>query len=386
VSETRIPLRLSRDRVWLYGGVLVLLGHLRLILAPRLWKGDWAYFVAGGATAGTPDLLGPRHVAWEVSHGVSLALPWAYPPAVAWFFWPFNHVSLGLGFWINATIMLGACIASGVVAAKVYRLPVAFSILAVLAWAPAVLSVSGGQNASLALLLCMLCIFGLVRRQPMVAGTAVGLLLFKPTDAAVFVLLLLLRREWRALVVVAAAGIAWYLASVPAAAGDWMWPYHFAAYLYAYYPHQQYPETLINASALAMRLGLPMLFANGISVVLLLAWCSIAVRVSMLEAASFAGLFAIATSTHANPHEAALALPSIFYIMKNVAEPWRTRIVAGAYVTACISNYLRVSARGFEPLVFLILFGALFYLRMRLRHPGAHNPLNATSEILESSK
>ena len=283
--------------------------------------------------------------------------------------------------------MLGACIASGVVAATVYCLPVGFSILAVLAWAPAVLSVSGGQNASLALLLCMLCIFGLVRHRPIVAGTAVGLLLFKPTDAAVFILLLLLRRQWRALVVVAAAGIAWYLASVPATAGDWMWPYHYrCTTLYTYYPHQQYPQNPINVSALAMRLGLPMLFANLISVVLLLAWCSIAIRVSLLEAASFAGLFAIATSTHANPHEAALALPSLFYIMKSVGEPWRTRIVAGAYVAACISNYLRVVAHGFEPLVFLILFGALLYLGVRLRHPGAHNPLNATSEILESSK
>jgi hypothetical protein len=380
MNETRIPLRLSRDRIWFYGGTLVILGNSLLILAPWLWKGDWAYFVAGGATVGTQDLLGPRHVAWEVAHGVRLALPWAYPPAVAWFLAPFAHVSLGLGFWINATIMLGACIASGVVAATVYRLPVGFSILAVLAWAPAVLSVSAGQNASVALLLCMLCILGLVRDRPIVAGTAVGLLLFKPTDAAVFILLLLLRRQWRALVVVAVAGIAWYLASVPATAGDWMWPYHYLTNLYTYYPHQQYPQNLINASALTMRLGLPMLFANLISVVLLLAWCSIAIRVSLLEAASLAGLFAIATSTHANPHEAALALPSLFYIMKNVGEPWRTRIVAGAYVAACISNYLRVVARGFEPLVFLILFGALLYLGMRLLHSSARNLQNLRSE------
>ena len=128
---------------------------------------------------------------------------------------------------------------------------------------------------------------------------------------------------------------------------------------------------------MALRLGLPTLFANGISVVLLLAWCSIAVRVSLLEAASFAGLFAIVTSTHANPHEAALAVPSIFYIMTNVSEPWRTRIVAVAYVTAYISNWVRVPAHGFEPLVFLILFGALAYLSVRLTYPGAHDSLNA---------
>jgi hypothetical protein len=376
-----MPLRLSRDGTWLFGGALVILGNLRLIFAPVLWKGDWAYFVAGGATVGTPDLLGPRHVAWEVAHGVALALPWDYPPAVAWFLVPFAHVSLGLGFWINAAIMFGACVASGVIAAAVYRLPVGFSILAVLAWAPAGLSVSGGQNASLALLLSMLCIFGLVRKRPIVTGMAVGLLLFKPTDAAVFALLLLLRREWRALFVAAGAGALWYLAGVPAAAGDWLWPYHFLTYLYAYYPHQRYPEFLINVSALAMRLGLPMVLANGISAVLLLAWCGIAVRVSLLEAASFAGLFAVATSTHANPHEAALLLPSIFYIIAKVAEPWRTWIVVIAYLAAFIanSNDVILLAHGFGPLVLLIFFGALFYLGVRLTYRGTRYRLRPGS-------
>jgi hypothetical protein len=381
MSETSVPLRFSRDGVWLFGGALVILGNLRLIFAPVLWKGDWAYFVAGGATVGTQDLLGPRHVAWEVAHGVALALPWAYPPAVAWFLAPFAHISLGLGFWINAAIMFGACVASGVVAASVFRLPVGFSILAVLAWAPAGLSANGGQNASLALLLYMLCVFGLVRQRPIVTGTAVGLLLFKPTDAAVFVLLLLLRSEWRALAVVAATAVAWYLASVPATAGDWLWPYHYLTYLYAYYPHQRYPEFLVNASALVMRLGLPALVANGTSVALLLAWCVTAVRVSLLEAASFAGLFAVATSTHANPHEAALLLPAIFYIMTNATEPWRTWIVAVAYVAAFISNSndVIVLAHGFGPLVLMISLGALLYLGVRLKYRGARYGLHPGS-------
>ena len=105
------------------------------------------------------------------------------------------------------------------------------------------------ERRSSPLLLCMLFILGLVRRQPILAGAAVGLLFFKPTDAVVFVLLLVIRREWRALAVVAAACVAWYIASVPASAGDWIWPYHYAAYLSAYYPHQQIAQFLINISA-----------------------------------------------------------------------------------------------------------------------------------------
>jgi Glycosyltransferase family 87 len=379
VSKTVIPLRLSSDRIWFYGGALVILGFLPLLLLPNmdgnrwrwsvLWGSDWSYFVGGGATAGTPNLLGPQHVAWEVAHGFIVALPWAYPPAFAWIFAPLAHASLALGFWINALFMLGACVASAVVAARIFGLPLGFSILAVFAWEPAVVSISGGQNASLALLLSLLFVFGLARGRPIVAGAAVGLLLFKPTDAAVCVLLLLLRLQWRALVVVAAACVAWYLASVPATAGDWTWPYHYAVSLFTWYPHQQYSQWLINPSALAIRLGMPALFADGISAGLLIVWCRIVTRVSLLEAASFAGLLAVATSLHANPHEAALLLPAIFYVMTNVAEPWRTRIVAIAYAIGGISILRWFIA--FDPVTLLVAIGTISYLVIRLVHPHA---------------
>jgi Glycosyltransferase family 87 len=359
-----IPLRLSSGRILVYGAVLVFLSNFWLIRVPQMWKGDWAYFVGGGATVGTHDLIGPRHVAWEVHHGVSLALPWNYPPAFAWFFLPFTHVSLGLGFCINALLMFLACVASGLIAARIYGLPVAFSVLAVIAWGPAALSAIYGQNAAVALLLCMLFILGLVRSRPILAGAAVGLLLFKPTDAVPFVLLLLLRREWRALAVVAAACVAWYFASVPAAVGDWMWPYHLSAYLSAYYPHQLYSQFLINISAVAIRSGAPVLLANGMCAALVLLWCVIAVRVSALEAASFAGLVAVATSPHANPHEAALLIPSIFYVMTNVSEPWRTWIVSSTYVLG-VSIMLLVWPNGLAPLVFTVAFGLLSYLASR---------------------
>lgn len=389
LEQSIIPLRLSKDRVRLYGGTLILLGFLPLLLFPNmdgnrwrwsvLWGSDWSYFVGGGATVGTPDLLGPRHVAWEAAHGFIVALPWDYPPAFAWLFAPFAHVPLAVGFWVNAVVMLAACVATAIVAARIYDLPIGFAILAVLAWEPAVVSIPGGQNASLAMLLSVICILGLVRNRPIVAGSAVGLLLFKPTDAAIFVLLLLLRRQWQALGVVALAAIAWYLAGVPATAGDWSWPYHYVASLSGWYPHQQYSQWLINTSALVIRMGAPAILANGFSVAMLLVWCAIAVRVPMLEAASFAGLMAIATSLHSNPHEAALLVPALFFIMTNVAEPWRTRLVAVAYAIGGISIF-----RWFielDPVALLVAVGAVSYLTYRLLYPGTGSVPSRQAEV-----
>lgn len=374
-----LPLSLSNDRVWLYGSFLIVFGLLPLLLFPNahgnrwrwatLWAGNWAYFVGGGATVGTPDLVGPRHISWELAHGFFIALPWAYPPAFAWFFAPFARIPLSWGFWINAILMLGACVASGLIAANIYGLPKSLSVLALLAWEGSIASVADGQNASVALLLSMLCILGLVRGKPIVAGVAVGLLLFKPTDAAVFVLLLLLRRQWRALALVAGAGIVWYLASVPAAAGDWLWPYHYAASMLAYYPHQDFAKGVISISGLTMRLGLPRLIANGICAVVILLWCIIAVRVPLLEAASLAGLVVVATSPHANPYEAALLAPAIFFVITNVAEPWRTRIIVTAYVISGISIMRWFVS--FDPVTILVVVSMLGYLAFRFAFPPA---------------
>jgi Glycosyltransferase family 87 len=329
-----------------------------------LWIGNWAYFVGGGATVGTRELMGPPHIAWEIARGFRFPLPWDYPPAVAWFFVPFTHVPLSVGFWINATVMLAACVASGVVAARIYGIPVWFSVLAVLAWEPGVVSISEGQNASLALLLSMFCILGLTQKRPLLAGGAVGLLLFKPTDALAFLLLLLIRRQWRSLAIVAAAAIAWYLAGVPAAARDWMWPYHYAMSMLAYYPHQDFSFWFIGVSTLASRMGAPTLIASGLTAALLLVWCTIAARVSMLEAASSAGLIAVATSPHANPYEAALLAPALFYVMTRLAEPWRTRIIATVYIAGGASVVRWFVP--FDPMAIVVALGTLGYLAFRI--------------------
>ena len=49
------------------------------------------------------------------------------------------------------------------------------------------------------------------------------MLLLKPTIALPFVVLLLVRRQWKACGVVAVCAVVWYLGSVAASAGEWKW-------------------------------------------------------------------------------------------------------------------------------------------------------------------
>ena len=62
-----------------------------------------------------------------------------------------------------------------------------------------------------------------------------GVLLLKPTIALPFVVLLLVRREWKACGVVAVCAVVWYLGSVAASAGDWNWIPPYLAIVHSLY-------------------------------------------------------------------------------------------------------------------------------------------------------
>ena len=134
---------------------------------------------------------------------------------------------------------------------------------------------------------------------------------------------------------------------------------------------------MIGASALAIRLGAPVLVGNGISILFLLFWCAIVPRVSALEAASFAGLFAVATSLHANPYEAALLAPAMFWVMTNVREPLRTWIVAIAYGVGGLSVFRWYIA--FDPMAVIVALGAVSYLVFRMVSPSSSGSLKAAT-------
>jgi hypothetical protein len=263
---------------------------------------------------------------------------------------------------LYCALMLLFCGFAGVVGARIYGFRIAFAVLAIFAWVPATQAGFLGQFTPVALVLALLAIAGLTRRNDLLTGVAVGLLLYKPPDAIAFVLLLVVRREWRALVVFSAVAVGWYFTSVAATGGDWAWPVHYLAMLRGNYA-SDFAVTALKTVSLAGLLayaGLtPALATLGGLVVLACAIPRFA-KAPILEAASMAPLVGLAASNHAYMYETVLVIPSLFYVMTHVVEPWRTRLVVGAYVIApfwVLGPWIK-----FDPLAIVVLGGTALWL------------------------
>jgi hypothetical protein len=76
-----------------------------------------------------------------------------------------------------------------------------------------------------------------------------------------------------------------------------------------------------------------------------------------------AGLVGLAASPHAWPYDAAVALPAAFWVMTTVAEPWRTRIIVGAFAVAPL--WLASNVIHFDLLALVIVGGAIAWLSLR---------------------
>ena len=125
-------------------------------------------------------------------------------------------------------MMIGLFAIAGFLIAKIYKLRLWFALVAVFAWGPTIGTIEDGQNTGLALVLVLVATLARANWRPLLTGLAVGLLLYKPTDAATLVLLLAVRREWRALGIAGLCGAGWYFLSVGASGGDWRWPLCYA--------------------------------------------------------------------------------------------------------------------------------------------------------------
>jgi hypothetical protein len=73
-----------------------------------------------------------------------------------------------------------------------------------------------------------------------------------------------------------------------------------------------------------------------------------------------AGLVGLAASPHAWPYDAAVALPAAFWVMTEVAEPWRTRIIVGAFAVAPL--WLASNVIHFDLLALVIVGAAIVWL------------------------
>lgn len=344
-------LRISNARVWAYGGALVAIGLCTALIA-YTWQTDWIILRTAGALAGTKELLEPN----------KYSTPFVYPPAVAWLFVPASHLPLVLGFYLNAVFMLAVCALAAIVAARIYGLSVMFALLLVFAWVPATQAGFLGQFTPVALALSMAAILGIVNQNYVLAGASIGLLLYKPPDATAFVLLLLVRREWRALAIVAVMAVGWYVASAIAAGSDWQWPTLYFQVIRHYYGADFATNALkvISLPGVLMRLGVSAGVATSFGAAILLLAAPRFARSSPLAAGSAAPLVSVAASPHAFMYDAAVVIPTLLYAVTAMPEPWRSRLVGAAYVVAplwVLGPWIR-----FDPLAIVVLGGALIWL------------------------
>lgn len=333
---TPSPLRLSRERIVLYASVLIVLCliQVRFVIAQHF--GDWSAFWAAGATAGTPDLLDPqRHGAWLAAHHM-LRTIFPYLPGAAWFWYPVRGLSLAAGYACSFALMALAAFGAAILAARAYPFPRLVAVMLTFAWAPVIAALATGQNSPLGLLLTMCAVTAAALQAPLAAGLAAGALLYKLPYAIPFVLLFAVRRDVRALAMVALCAIAWYFISVAATGGDWSWPSHYVSALHGYFgaDFRYNADKSLSIPAMLMRVGVSPTLAFAAGAAIFAIALPLLARVPLLEAASFAPLIALASNSHTLPYDAALALPALFYLMTNAAEPLRTRLICALYLAA----------------------------------------------------
>jgi len=362
---TPADLRIGRDRVRLYGIGLALIGlsQLRFVASVgHYW--DWVDFYAAGAMAGTRALLDPpARAAWGAAHQLPVTA-FAYTPGFAWALAPAAQLSIQWGFAFNAVLMSACAVAAAVVAARVYSVGRAQATYMTIGWAPVTAAVVTGQNSPLALLLSLFAVDGLQRDDAVRVGLSVGALGYKPTYVLPFALLLLLYKKWKAIGVVAACGAVWYVLSAYAAGGDWMWPRPYLESLARYVgPDFAYNRAkAVSLPGVLMLAGVSPTWAFALGMALLVAGLSwLRVRgAGVVQAASLAGAIGVATSPHAWPYDAAMALPALFWVAANVREPVRTRAIVVAYAIAPL--WLAAHVLGFDPFAIVVIVGAVWML------------------------
>ena len=378
VSPLRIPG--PRLRLWALG--LTLIGLAPIVGAFTFRFHDWPAFWSAGATAGTQDLVdAARHLAWQREHGMPQAF-FAYPAGSAWLFGPFSVLSLGASFVVHGALMLGAVVAAGWISAQTFGLSRRTAILALLAFAPVTASVVIGQNGPLGLLLGMFAVVGLVSGRAVPAGLAIGLLLYKPTYALPLIGLLVLRRRWTELAIVAAIGALWFVAGVAAAGGDWAWPVAWwngvGAYLDSDFAGNA--DKAVSIPGLLARLDLPAVVPVLVGGLIVLAALPRLIRAPMLEAAVAASLIGVVSSAHAWGYDAAMAAPFVLWLIAGngaLREPFRTRFVVVAYLVSLswlISRQTVVSG------VVLVVIALVIVWFVGARRSGSDTPVSAGAE------
>ncbi len=309
--------------------------------------------------AGTKALLDPvAHAAWGAQHRIPVTA-FAYMPGFAWVLAPAANLSIPWGFALNAVLMSLCAVLAARLAARIYRFDGAEALYMTIGWAPVIAAIVTGQNSPLGLVLSLVAIDGLRRDSALAAGLGVGALWYKPTYGLPFAILLLIYRKWKAIGVLAACGVVWYALSATAAGGDWLWPRPYLESLAGYvgpdFAYNRFKSVSIPGLMMVAGVSASVAFATGmILMVAALAWLA-SRRVEVVVAASLAGGIGVATSGHAWAYDAAMMLPALLWVARDGDEPWRSRVIAAAYVIAPL--WMAAHALRFDPLAIVVVGG-----------------------------
>lgn len=361
-----LPLRLAPGRFWLWSIGLIVMSAVIVVGAPWNHFVDFPQFWYAAQTVGTPDLSDlTRQGTWQIGHGLS-PFTFLYPPGTAWLYWPLGALSLAAAFWVHAAAIGLIGIAAGFVGGRAFGLDARVSLVATLAWAPTLAAAGVGQNAPLGLLLALIAIYGLRRDRQVLAGLAVGAMLFKPTLALPMFALLVIRRQWTALIAAMAVAVGWYVLGVAGSAGDWIWPRDWLVSTAPYFAADTWQNVnkSIALPGLMMGHGVPSVVAYVAAAAVVLAALPRLLRSPIAEAAAGACLIGIVVSPHSLQYEAVMALPLILWAAggtgAGIAEPWRTRLLVVAYLAAQL--YVLTALAGVSVFAVITFFATAIWI------------------------
>ena len=195
--------------------------------------GDLVAFLAAGQLVGEGrgaslyDLRAQAEAQrpWLPGAARGSVVPFAYPPTVALLYAPLAWLPLRIAYLLHLACSLLATALAAHLLAGAFPSSAGqdrWATLGVLgAFWPLWHASEIGQNTPFSLASFALVAFGMARARPTLAGLGAGLLLLKPPLGAAALLLLVVRKSWRALAVAAAVALVIHATGVLAAGPDW---------------------------------------------------------------------------------------------------------------------------------------------------------------------
>lgn len=248
---------------------------------------------------------------------------------------------------------------------------------------PLAITITGGQNTAVTLLLMAAAYAALRRGDDTRAGVMVGLLFFKPQFALLLCLLLMLRRRYRCVLAAGAVAFAYYLVGA-LVCGLW-WPLEMSRTLATYWPleHQFNGMTSISLigfceAVLPAELCKPvgMTLAALLTAGLLWTW-----RSANPRDAAFPRLWALAVcatilvSPHTQWYDGGLVLLAVLLALNDIlaaGQPISTNLRLMLLAGFClVPLYSQADALGFQPVILLPTLTAIWLLELPRTAPRA---------------